>query len=188
MATFDNLPKAQRPPPCPEDLTEIAYANLLYDPFCMVRAYVYILFRVAQPYDQDCGERGARAYWMARVRVCHTDCIKDWYSLLSNPVFLSPDAIHRVTVVGGVQDQAAVALSHGQLHSSSQVLPTVSVKGQPRSVPRHIPNAHGVDSSAPSQTDACVHARLETAHSGPGSGRRPRNCGSTIQRRIRCES
>jgi len=49
MATFDNLPKAQRPPPCPEDLTEIAYANLLYDPFCMVCACVYILFRVAQP-------------------------------------------------------------------------------------------------------------------------------------------
>ena len=36
MATFDNIPEAQRPPPCPEDLTEIAYANLLYNPRCMV--------------------------------------------------------------------------------------------------------------------------------------------------------
>lgn len=36
IASFDNLPKSQRPPRCPEDLTEIAYANLLYNPLCMV--------------------------------------------------------------------------------------------------------------------------------------------------------
>jgi len=42
MATFDNLPKAQRPPPCPEDLTEIAYADLLYDPFVWcVRVFIF---------------------------------------------------------------------------------------------------------------------------------------------------
>jgi len=41
--------------------------------------------------------------------------------LISNP---------RVTVVGGVQDQAVVALSRGQLYSSGQVLPTISVRSQ----------------------------------------------------------
>jgi len=36
MAAFHNIPKDQRPPPRPEDLTEIAYANLLYNPCWMV--------------------------------------------------------------------------------------------------------------------------------------------------------
>jgi len=34
----------------------------------------------------------------------------------------------RVTIPGGVQDQAAVALSRGKLRSSSQILPTVHTK------------------------------------------------------------
>ena len=37
IASFNNIPKSQRPPLCPEDLTEIAYANLLYNPLCKVR-------------------------------------------------------------------------------------------------------------------------------------------------------
>jgi len=37
IAAFNNIPKPRRPPPCPEDLTEIVYANLLYNPRCMVR-------------------------------------------------------------------------------------------------------------------------------------------------------
>ena len=36
LAAFDNFPEAQRPPPRPEPLTEIAYANLLYNHCCMV--------------------------------------------------------------------------------------------------------------------------------------------------------
>jgi len=36
VAVFNNIPEARRPPPCPEDLTEIGYANLLYNPCCMV--------------------------------------------------------------------------------------------------------------------------------------------------------
>jgi len=36
VAAFDNIPEARRPPPCPEDLTEIGYTKLLYNPFCMV--------------------------------------------------------------------------------------------------------------------------------------------------------
>ena len=40
IASFDNLPVSQRPPRCPEDLTEIAYANILYNPRCMVRVGV----------------------------------------------------------------------------------------------------------------------------------------------------
>ena len=38
IAAFNNIPEAlERPPPCPEDLAEIAYANLLYNMLCMVR-------------------------------------------------------------------------------------------------------------------------------------------------------
>ena len=36
VAAFDNIPETQKPPPCPEDLAEIAYASLLYNPRCMV--------------------------------------------------------------------------------------------------------------------------------------------------------
>ena len=36
VAAFGNIPETQRLPPCPEDLTEIAYANLLFNPRCMV--------------------------------------------------------------------------------------------------------------------------------------------------------
>jgi len=75
-----------------------------------------------------------------------------------------------VTVEGGVEDQAVVALSRGGLLSSSQVLQTISIKSEPRSVLHHVPGPHAVASSASSQTDACVHTRLETAQSGPGSG------------------
>ena len=44
---FYNVPEAQRPPPCPEDLAEIAYAKLLYNPCCMVCACVYISFHMS---------------------------------------------------------------------------------------------------------------------------------------------
>lgn len=42
IASFGNLPVSQRPPQCPEDLTEIAYANILYNPHCMVRLCVFM--------------------------------------------------------------------------------------------------------------------------------------------------
>jgi len=42
IAAFDNIPEVKRPPPRPEDLTEIAYANLLYNPRCMVRTRVFV--------------------------------------------------------------------------------------------------------------------------------------------------
>jgi len=45
MASFDNIPKSQRPPPCPEALTEIAYANFLYNPRCMVCAFLCFTLR-----------------------------------------------------------------------------------------------------------------------------------------------
>ena len=41
IAAFDNIPEARRPPPRPEDLTEIGYANLLYNPCCRVRVCVH---------------------------------------------------------------------------------------------------------------------------------------------------
>ena len=42
IAAFNNIPEVKRPPPCPEDLTEIAYANLLYNPRCVVRARAFV--------------------------------------------------------------------------------------------------------------------------------------------------
>jgi len=42
MAAFNNVPEARRPPPCPEELTEIAYAGFLYDPRCNVRGFLPI--------------------------------------------------------------------------------------------------------------------------------------------------
>ena len=39
-AAFDNILEARRPPPCPEGLSEIAYASLLYNPCCMVRVFL----------------------------------------------------------------------------------------------------------------------------------------------------
>ena len=46
--TFDNIPMAQRPPPCPGELTEISYANLLYDPSCAVRVFVCVFPKNAE--------------------------------------------------------------------------------------------------------------------------------------------
>jgi len=64
IATFDNIPEVRRPPPCPEELTELAYANLLYNPCCM-----------------DCGALHATAYWTALVRLCE-GCIEKWVTNL----------------------------------------------------------------------------------------------------------
>jgi len=43
IAAFDNIPEGLRPPPCPQDLTEIAYANLLYNSLCMVCVRYFVL-------------------------------------------------------------------------------------------------------------------------------------------------
>ena len=89
---------------------------------------VCIFPHLADPLEQGCGASRAPGYWAARVRIC-TSCIENRYPLIDNPVlggFLMSRP--RVTVVGGVQDQAVVALSRGKLRSSSQVLPTVQIE------------------------------------------------------------
>ena len=94
----------------------------------------------------------------------------------------SPDIDPRVTIPGGVQDQAAVALSRGKLRSSSQVLPTVHIRSRYPNLP-HLNIAHQITSSTSSQKDVCVHERSETTHGRLASDRR-RGCrGRTIQRR-----
>ena len=40
VAAFRSIPENQLPPPCPEDLSEVGYANLLYSLCCAVRACV----------------------------------------------------------------------------------------------------------------------------------------------------
>ena len=49
--SFGNIHEALRPPPCPEDLTEIGYANLLYNLCCMVRVRIFIWLHVADPHE-----------------------------------------------------------------------------------------------------------------------------------------
>jgi len=39
-AAFGNIHEALQPPACPEDMSEIAYASLLYNPYCMVRGCI----------------------------------------------------------------------------------------------------------------------------------------------------
>lgn len=40
QASFDGTPERERPPPCPSELTEMAYANLVYGRYCTVRVTV----------------------------------------------------------------------------------------------------------------------------------------------------
>jgi len=123
VAAFDNIPQARRPPPCPENLTEIGYANLLYNPRCMVCVGVYstshgLSVRV-----------GLRRTACPSVLAGFCESLQGLYRELVFPShrhcsLVSPDIEHRVTAVGGVRDQAVAPLSGGRLSSPSQVLPT----------------------------------------------------------------
>jgi len=66
IAAFNNIPEFKRPPPCPEDLTEIAYANLLYNPCCMVRARVFASSHIVNQGSRIVGHSVARRTgWLA---------------------------------------------------------------------------------------------------------------------------
>ena len=101
-------------------------------------------------------------------------CIKNWYISFSVIPFVSLlMSSPRVTVAGGVQDQAVVALSRGKLRSSSQVLPTILISSQcligPVPSPERSPTASVTFTS--SQTDVCVHEGLGAARGGFGIDR-----------------
>lgn len=51
-------------PPCPVDLTELAYANLLFDPYCHVSNFIsmtvchtWLTLRTAELYEQELLQR-----------------------------------------------------------------------------------------------------------------------------------
>ena len=48
ISTFNNIHEAQRPPPRPEELTELSYANLLYNLRCTVRVSFDVLPQSAE--------------------------------------------------------------------------------------------------------------------------------------------
>lgn len=45
ITAFDNIPEVRRPLPCPQELTEIGYANLIYESHCMVCVFLCVFFK-----------------------------------------------------------------------------------------------------------------------------------------------
>ena len=53
IAAFGHILKPRRPHPYPVDLTEIAYADLLYNPRCMVRVRVRSFVSLVHLHERD---------------------------------------------------------------------------------------------------------------------------------------
>ena len=103
--------------------------NCVREPFIQPALYgVYafcVLSHLADPQEWGCSAPRAPAHWAAHVRVCMS-CIKSWYPLLGDPIFLLLTPNSRVIITS--RDYAPVIISRKTHLSSSEVLPTVYIK------------------------------------------------------------
>jgi len=72
QASFKTIPENETPPPCPSEITEIAYAGLLYFQFCMVCVPVINRFALLPNQRlQNCGSSSPPILaWSALTRLC----------------------------------------------------------------------------------------------------------------------
>ena len=89
QASFKTIPEREKPPPCPSEMTEMAYANLVYGHCCMVCASVTNgMTRSPNRWLQNCGDaNGIIPAWRSLVRLCGP-CVEEMYVLhVSSPPF-----------------------------------------------------------------------------------------------------
>ena len=81
QASFKMIPENEKPPPCPSEITEMAYANLLYGQCCMVCVTVFNHLALYIIKLQNCANVSPPIVaWCALVRLCGP-CVEEMYLL-----------------------------------------------------------------------------------------------------------
>jgi len=82
QASFKTIPENEMPPPCPPEITEFTYVNLLYFKFCMVCVpAVNRIVSLPNQRLQNCGSSGPPipgTAWSALTRLCGP-CVNELY-------------------------------------------------------------------------------------------------------------
>jgi len=125
QASFKMVPESEKPPPCPSEITEMAYANLLYGQGCMVCVPAASgLARSSNYWLQICADvHPAIPARPALVRLCGR-CIEEMYFLH----FLSAPFGHSMIPPRAIDLYAARPDGFSYGTNMSEVLPTFRVK------------------------------------------------------------
>jgi len=124
QASFKIIPENEMPPPCPPEITEFTYTNLLYFQLCMV--CVPVVNRLVLPPNQrlqSCGSSGPPIpAWSALTRLCGSCVNKLYFFHLSSTPFGHSTVIPRAITL-----YQALTGSFGCPSEMAESLPTFGV-------------------------------------------------------------
>lgn len=125
QASFKTIPENEMPPPCPPEITEFTYANLLYFQFCMV--CIPIFNRPVPPPNQrlqNCGSSSPPiSAWGALTRLCGSCVDKLYFFHLS-----STPSGHSTVIPRAITPYQALVGSPARLFDMKGSLPTFRVR------------------------------------------------------------